>query len=29
VLYMSIGKFLRYLTMTGALLWMFPGKLGT
>jgi membrane protein YqaA with SNARE-associated domain len=28
VLYMAIGKFLRYLTMTGALLWMLPGKLG-
>ncbi len=28
VLYMAIGKFLRYLTMTLALLWMFPGKLG-
>jgi membrane protein YqaA with SNARE-associated domain len=28
VLYMAIGKFLRYLTMTAALLWLFPGKLG-
>ncbi|MEN9887591.1 MAG: hypothetical protein RL758_2169 [Pseudomonadota bacterium] len=25
VFYMAIGKFLRYLSMTGALLWMFPG----
>ncbi len=24
VVYMAIGKFLRYLVMTGALLWMFP-----
>ena len=24
VLYMAIGKFLRYLIMTGALLWVFP-----
>lgn len=24
-LYMAIGKFLRYLTMTGGLLWLFPG----
>ena len=24
-IYMAIGKFLRYLTMTGALLWLFPG----
>lgn len=24
-LYMAIGKFLRYVTMTGALLWLFPG----
>jgi membrane protein YqaA with SNARE-associated domain len=23
--YMAIGKFLRYLTMTMALLWVFPG----
>jgi len=29
VVYMAIGKFLRYLTMTGALLWAFPGQLGT
>ncbi len=27
VLYMAIGKFARYLTMTAALLWFFPGKL--
>jgi membrane protein YqaA with SNARE-associated domain len=27
VAYMAIGKFLRYLTMTGALLWVFPGGL--
>lgn len=27
VLYMAIGKFLRYLTMTSALLWLFPGTL--
>jgi membrane protein YqaA with SNARE-associated domain len=26
-LYMGIGKFLRYLTMTAALLWLFPGAL--
>jgi membrane protein YqaA with SNARE-associated domain len=25
VLYMAIGKFLRYLTMTAGLLWVFPG----
>jgi len=25
VAYMAIGKFLRYLTMTAALLWFFPG----
>ncbi len=24
-LYMALGKFLRYLTMTAALLWIFPG----
>lgn len=24
--YMAIGKFARYVTMTGALLWAFPGK---
>lgn len=24
VVYMAIGKFLRYVTMTGALLWVFP-----
>ena len=28
VLYMAIGKFARYLTMTAALLWVFPGKFG-
>jgi membrane protein YqaA with SNARE-associated domain len=27
VLYMAIGKFARYLTMTAVLLWWFPGKL--
>ncbi|MDO9313701.1 MAG: YqaA family protein [Burkholderiaceae bacterium] len=27
VLYMAIGKFARYLTMTAALLWFFPGQL--
>lgn len=27
VLYMAIGKFARYLTMTAALLWFFPGPL--
>jgi membrane protein YqaA with SNARE-associated domain len=27
--YMAIGKFLRYLTMTAALLWVFPGHVGT
>ena len=26
VLYMAIGKFARYLTMTAALLWVFPGR---
>lgn len=26
VLYMAIGKFFRYLTMTAALLWLFPGE---
>ena len=26
VFYMAIGKFARYLTMTTALLWMFPGR---
>ncbi|MBG6080974.1 YqaA family protein [Rubrivivax gelatinosus] len=25
--YMAVGKFLRYLVMTGALVWAFPGKL--
>jgi membrane protein YqaA with SNARE-associated domain len=28
VLYMAIGKFGRYLVMTSALLWWFPGQLG-
>ena len=28
VVYMAIGKFARYLTMTAALLWFFPGKYG-
>lgn len=28
VLYMAIGKFARYLTMTAALLWVFPGQWG-
>lgn len=27
VLYMAIGKFARYLVMTSALLWWFPGRL--
>lgn len=27
VLYMAIGKFARYVTMTGALLWLFPGQI--
>ncbi len=27
VLYMAIGKFARYLTMTAALLWWFPGQI--
>ena len=27
LLYMAVGKFLRYLTMTAALLWVFPGQL--
>ena len=26
VMYMAIGKFARYLTMTTALLWLFPGQ---
>lgn len=29
VLYMAIGKFARYLTMTAALLWFFPEKVFT
>ena len=28
VAYMAVGKFLRYLLVTGALLWVFPGQLG-
>jgi len=28
VVYMAIGKFARYVTMTAALLWLFPGRLG-
>ena len=27
VLYMAIGKFARYVTMTAALLWVFPGQI--
>jgi membrane protein YqaA with SNARE-associated domain len=27
VAYMAVGKFLRYLTMTAALLWWFPGQI--
>jgi len=27
IVYMAIGKFLRYLTMTSVLLWFFPGKI--
>lgn len=27
VVYMAIGKFGRYLVMTGSLLWLFPGRL--
>ncbi len=26
--YMAIGKFMRYVTMTGALVWVFPGQFG-
>jgi membrane protein YqaA with SNARE-associated domain len=29
VTYMAIGKLLRYITMTAALLWVFPGQLPT
>jgi membrane protein YqaA with SNARE-associated domain len=29
LVYMAIGKFARYLTMTAALLWFFPGRLAT
>ena len=28
VAYMAVGKFLRYVTMTAGLLWVFPGGLG-
>jgi membrane protein YqaA with SNARE-associated domain len=28
VIYMAIGKFARYVTMTAALLWVFPGQWG-
>ncbi len=28
LMYMAIGKFLRYFTMTAALLWVFPGTIG-
>ena len=27
VAYMAVGKFLRYVTMTAALLWVFPGQI--
>jgi membrane protein YqaA with SNARE-associated domain len=27
VAYMAIGKFVRYIVMTAALLWVFPGQL--
>ena len=27
LLYMAIGKFARYVTMTAALLWVFPGQI--
>ena len=27
VMYMAIGKFMRYLTMTAALMWVFPGQI--
>jgi membrane protein YqaA with SNARE-associated domain len=27
VVYMAIGKFARYVTMTAALLWVFPGQI--
>jgi len=27
VAYMAIGKFARYVTMTGALVWAFPGSI--
>ena len=29
VVYMAIGKFMRYLTMTSLLLWVFPGQFHT
>jgi membrane protein YqaA with SNARE-associated domain len=28
VAYMAVGKFARYVTMTAALLWLFPGTWG-
>lgn len=28
VAYMAVGKFARYVTMTAALLWWFPGRIG-
>jgi membrane protein YqaA with SNARE-associated domain len=28
IAYMAIGKFLRYVSMTAALLWVFPGSVG-
>jgi membrane protein YqaA with SNARE-associated domain len=28
VAYMAVGKFARYVTMTAALLWVFPGQIG-
>ena len=27
LMYMAIGKFMRYLTMTAALMWLFPGQI--
>jgi membrane protein YqaA with SNARE-associated domain len=27
--YMAVGKFLRYVTMTGGLIWLFPGQIAT
>ena len=29
VAYMAAGKFVRYVVMTGALVWVFPGQLGS